>query len=138
MTDNTEFAAALLARVNKERASHGLPALCSNKKLTAAAERHVKDQSTTDFMSDNGTDNSTPVQRAAAAGFKCTDVKENIDEGSPDVETVFNNWMKGEGRQNILGNFKMVGSAYAYSQNTFNKHHWVQVFAVGATESCDL
>ncbi|EGZ19797.1 hypothetical protein PHYSODRAFT_354245 [Phytophthora sojae] len=137
MTGDSDLGAALLARVNKERASHGLPALCSNKKLKVAAERHVKDQSSTDFMSDAGTDNSTPAQRAAAAGFKCSNVKENIDQGSPDVETVFQNWMKGEGRANILGNFNMVGTAYAYNTNTFNKHHWVQVFAVGAQETCD-
>ncbi|KAE9027803.1 hypothetical protein PR003_g10429 [Phytophthora rubi] len=132
-----DFTAALLARVNKERAANGLSALCSNKKLKTAAERHVKDQSSTDFMSDNGTDNSTPAQRAAAAGFKCPTVKENIDEGSPDVETVFQNWMKGKGRENILGNFNMVGTAYAYNTNTYNKHHWVQVYAVGASETCD-
>ncbi|GMF39438.1 unnamed protein product [Phytophthora fragariaefolia] len=132
-----DFSAALLARINKERAAHGLGALCSNSKLKLSAERHVKDQSGTDFMSDNGTDNSTPEQRAAAAGFKCSSVKENIDEGSPDADSVVKNWMKGPGRENVLGKFTMLGSAYAFDDKTFNKHHWVSVFAAGSTEKCD-
>ncbi|KAL3665487.1 hypothetical protein V7S43_009522 [Phytophthora oleae] len=61
---------ALLARVNKERSAHGLPALCTNKKLQAAAQRHIQDQSSTDYVSDAGTDNSTPKQRVTAVGYK--------------------------------------------------------------------
>ncbi|KAG7381468.1 hypothetical protein PHYPSEUDO_006008 [Phytophthora pseudosyringae] len=136
-TQTNDFAAALLARVNKERAAHGLSALCSNKKLKAAAQRHVKDQSKSDYMSDTGTDNSTPKSRATEAGYKWQCVEENIDSGNAKADAVVDWWMKGDGRDNILGKYTMAGTAYAYNEKTYSKHYWVQVFATGSSEDCD-
>ncbi|KAG3110422.1 hypothetical protein PI124_g8950 [Phytophthora idaei] len=130
-------ASALLVRINKERAAHGLPALCSNKKLQAAAQRHVKDQSKTDYMSDTGTDDSTPKQRVTEAGYKWQSVAENIDAGNVNGDAVVDWWMKGTSRDNILGKYTMVGTAYAYNDNTYSKHYWVQVYATGSSEECD-
>ncbi|POM78242.1 SCP-like extracellular protein [Phytophthora palmivora] len=136
-SQSSEFAAALLARVNKERLSHGLPALCSNKKLQAAAQRHAKDQSKTDYMSDTGTDDSTPKQRVTEAGYKWQSVGENIDSGNINANAVVDWWMKNESRENILGKYTMTGTAYVYNENTYSKHYWVQVFATGSSEECD-
>ncbi|KAG2952065.1 hypothetical protein PC117_g3090 [Phytophthora cactorum] len=130
-------ASALLVRINKERAAHGLPALCSNMKLQAAAQRHVKDQSKTDYMSDTGTDDSTPKQRVTEAGYKWQSVAENIDAGNVNGDAVVDWWMKGTSRDNILGKYTMVGTAYAYNDNTYSKHYWVQVYATGSSEECD-
>ncbi|RQM17848.1 hypothetical protein DD237_002397 [Peronospora effusa] len=131
------LATALLSRVNKERVAHGLPVICSNKKLQAAAQRHVKDQSKSDFMSDFGTDDSTPEKRVADAGYKWERVAENIDSTNADVDAVVDWWMKTQSRDNLLGNFTMIGSAYAYNENTSSKYFWVQVYATGSLEECD-
>ncbi|CAI5728494.1 unnamed protein product [Peronospora farinosa] len=132
-----ELATALLARVNKERVAHGLPVICSNKKLQAAAQRHVKDQSKSDFMSDFGTDDSTPEKRVTDAGYKWERLAENIDSTNADVDAVVDWWMKTQSRDNLLGNFTMIGSAYAYNENTSSKYFWVQVYATGSLEECD-
>ncbi|POM77708.1 SCP-like extracellular protein [Phytophthora palmivora] len=136
-TQTNANAAALLARVNKERAARGLPAFCSNKKLQAAAQRHIQDQSKTDYVSDSGTDNSTPKQRVTAAGYKWQSVDENIDTGSANVNAVVSTWLKSDCRDAILGKYTMVGTAYVYNEKTFNKHYWVQVYATGTSEECD-
>ncbi|GMF47027.1 unnamed protein product [Phytophthora fragariaefolia] len=137
MAQGSQYAAALLARVNKERAAHGLSKVCSNKKLQAAAERHVINQSKTDYMSDTGTDNSTPETRVSDAGYKWRTVDESIDAGNPDADAVVDWWMKTASRETILGKYTMAGSAYVYNANTYSKHYWVQVFATGSLEACD-
>ncbi|KAK1944125.1 hypothetical protein P3T76_004037 [Phytophthora citrophthora] len=136
-SQTNDKASALLARVNKERSAHGLPALCTNKKLQAAAQRHIKDQSSTDYVSDAGTDNSTPKQRVTAAGYKWQTVDENIDTGSANVDNVVNTWLKSDCKDAILGKYTMVGTAYVYNDKTYNKHYWVQVYATGSSEECD-
>ncbi|KAL4128199.1 hypothetical protein PRIC2_007192 [Phytophthora ramorum] len=137
-TQTNQYASAILARVNKERAAHGLPSLCSNKKLQAAAQRHAKDQSRSDYMSDYGTDNSTPESRVSDAGFKCQHMAENIDSGNANAGDVVDWWMKNVGRDRILDkSFTMAGAAYVYNDNTSSKHYWVQIYASGISESCD-
>ncbi|RMX68115.1 hypothetical protein DD238_008409 [Peronospora effusa] len=58
-----ELATDMMARVNKERVAHGLP-----QNAATTAQRHVKDQSKSDFMSNTGT--STPEKRVADGGYK--------------------------------------------------------------------
>lgn len=127
----------LLDQINQMRLEHGLETLCSNKKLQVAAERHVIDQSKSDFMSDTGTDNSNPEQRVTAIEFEPQSVAENIDAGNENASAVADWWMKGPNRDVILGEYTMVGTAYMFNRNTYNKHYWVQVYATGSAEHCD-
>jgi uncharacterized protein YkwD len=135
-TSSTQYVPAMVTRLNKERVAHGLPPLCSNHKLQAAAERHVKDQSYTDYMSDFGRDSSTPKQRVTDASYKWQSVVESIDAVAANVDSVVDWWMKMK-RGHVLGNYTMVGMAYAFDGRTRNKHHWVQVYATGSSETCD-
>ncbi|CEG43317.1 CAP domain [Plasmopara halstedii] len=129
---------SLVTQVNIVRKNNGLPALCSNKKLQAAAKRHVEDQSKSDYMSNTGTDDSTPEQRVTDAKYKWQTVAENIDSGNANAIAVVDWWMKGPSRDIILGQYTMVGTAYKYNENTYSKHFWVQVYATGTSEQCDL
>ncbi|ETK92304.1 hypothetical protein F441_04386 [Phytophthora nicotianae CJ01A1] len=134
----TDNSAALLTRVNAERAAKGLPPLCPNKKLQEAAERHILDQAKTDYFSAVGTDNSTPEARVTAAGYNWETVDENFDAGSATVDAVVSSWLNSDGCHDaILGQYTMVGTAYVYNENTFYKHYWVQVYATGSSEECD-
>ncbi|KAE8894622.1 hypothetical protein PF005_g24973 [Phytophthora fragariae] len=137
MAQENQFSTALLVRVNKERAAHGLAPVCSNKKLQAAAERHVQDQSKTDYVSDTGTDDSTPETRVTDAGYKWQSVRETIGAGNANADDMVDWWMKTASREIVLGKFTMAGSAYAYNANTYSKHYWVQVFGTGSSEACD-
>ncbi|RLN71033.1 hypothetical protein BBJ28_00022372, partial [Nothophytophthora sp. Chile5] len=38
---------------------------------------------------------------------------------------------------NILGDYTMFGTAYAYSADSTYKHYWTQDFGSGSTEECD-
>ncbi|CEG44940.1 RxLR-like protein [Plasmopara halstedii] len=129
---------SLVTLVNIVREHRGLPPLCTNKKLQAAAKRHVEDQCKSDYMSNTGTDNSSPEQRVTEAKYKWQSVAENIDTGNANATAVVKWWLKGSNRDNILGEYTMVGTAYKYNEETFNKHYWVQVYATGTAEECDL
>ncbi|KAG7392572.1 hypothetical protein PHYBOEH_006338 [Phytophthora boehmeriae] len=133
-----EYVPAMLARVNKERAAKGLPKVCTNNKLQAAAQRHVKDQSTTDYVSDTGRDGSTVGKRVTEAGYVWKTVAENVETEYRDVNSVVNWWMKNPVNcEKVLGNYAMVGTAYAFNKDSYYKHYWVQVYATGSTEECD-
>ncbi|TDH71419.1 hypothetical protein CCR75_007911 [Bremia lactucae] len=132
-----DYFAAMLARVNQEREIYGLPLLCTNLKLQAAAQRHSDDQAANDFMDHIGTDGSTMSDRISEANFDWSAVAENVAAGQPDVEAVMTAWMKSPGhRENILGNYTMFGTAHAFNAESTFQHYWTQTFGTGIAEEC--
>ncbi|KAG3117913.1 hypothetical protein PI124_g3921 [Phytophthora idaei] len=129
----------MLDAVNAERTKAGLSALCTNKKLAAAAARHSKDMADNDFMEHDGSDGSTMSERITDAGYAWNAVAENVAAGQEDVASVMESWMNSEGhRANILGaDYTMFGTAYAYNADSTYKHYWTQDFGAGDTEACD-
>ncbi|KAF4141457.1 Cysteine-rich secretory protein family [Phytophthora infestans] len=137
-TSTGQYAASMLASVNAQRAAEGLPALCLNTKLMAASMRHSTDMASKNFMSHTGSDGSTMSMRVTAAGYKWTRVAENVAAGQSSVATVMTAWMNSAGhRANILGDYTMFGTAYAYNSGSTYKHYWTQNFGKGSTESCN-
>ncbi|RLN21038.1 hypothetical protein BBJ28_00022381 [Nothophytophthora sp. Chile5] len=137
-TQSDDYFSAMLTRVNEERAAQGLSALCTNKKLQAAAQRHSDDQATNNYMAHDGADGSTMSQRVTDAGYVWNAVAENVAAGQVDVDAVMTAWMNSPGhRANILGDYTMFGTAYAYSADSTYKHYWTQDFGSGSTEECD-
>eukprot|EP00644_Phytophthora_capsici_P001739 jgi/Phyca11/107744/e_gw1.14.304.1 len=136
-TQSDDYYSVMLNRVNQERASRGLPALCTNKKLQDAAQRHSDDQAQNNYMDHTGTDGTNMADRITEAGYDWGSVAENIAAGQPDVESVMRTWMNSPGhRENILGDYTMFGTAYAYNPNSQYKHYWTQDFGTGETEEC--
>ncbi|EGZ19771.1 hypothetical protein PHYSODRAFT_365230, partial [Phytophthora sojae] len=134
-TSSDDYFSLMLDRVNQARASEGLPALCTNKKLQAAAQRHSDDQAANDYMDHTGTDGSNIEQRIAGEGFDWSAVAENVAAGQPDVDAVMEAWMASPGhRENILGDYTMLGTAYAYNPDTTYQHYWTQDFGTGDAE----
>ncbi|KAG3183445.1 hypothetical protein PC116_g18290 [Phytophthora cactorum] len=129
----------MLDAVNAERTKAGLSALCTNKKLAAAAARHSKDMADNDFMEHDGSDGSTMSERITDAGYAWNAVAENVAAGQEDVASVMESWMNSEGhRANILSaDYTMFGTAYAYNADSTYKHYWTQDFGAGDTEACD-
>ncbi|EGZ25303.1 hypothetical protein PHYSODRAFT_362688, partial [Phytophthora sojae] len=137
-TQLSDYAGLMLERVNLERAVQGLPALCANSKLQAAAQRHSDDQAANDFMDHVGSDGSTMSQRVSDAGYDWRGVAENVAAGQADVTEVMDAWMNSEGhRHNILGDYTMLGVAYAYTPDGLYRHFWTQDFGRSDTEQCD-
>jgi uncharacterized protein YkwD len=134
-----DYFSAMLAAVNTERAAQGLSALCMNKKLHAAAQRHSDDQAKNNFMAHDGSDGSTMSKRVTDAGYKWNAVAENVAAGQVDVVDVMESWMNSPGhRANILGaDYTMFGTAYSYNADSTYKHYWTQDFGAGSNEACD-
>ncbi|KAG3128850.1 hypothetical protein PI126_g21209 [Phytophthora idaei] len=137
-TSSSEYLSAMLARVNQERAAHGLPALCTNKKLQNAAQGHSDDQAANNYMDHTGTDGTSVSERITRSGYDWSAVAENVAAGQPDVDSVMENWMNSPGhRENILGDYTMFGCAYAHNTDTTYQHYWTQDFGTGDAEECD-
>ncbi|GMF17066.1 unnamed protein product [Phytophthora lilii] len=136
-TTTSQYAYTMLARVNEQRAAMGLRALCMNTKLMTASKGHSNAMAVNNFMSHTGSDGSTMAARVTATGFKWTRIAENVAAGQATVDAVMAAWMKSSGhRANILGDYTMFGTAYAYSSSSTYGSYWTQNFGKSTSESC--
>ncbi|MFE5622729.1 CAP domain-containing protein [Streptomyces virginiae] len=110
-TVNGDAESAVLALVNKERAAAGCGALTTNSKLSAAARGYSDTMARAGVMSHTGPDGSTMTSRVEAAGYKWSNLGENIARGQADADAVMKAWMNSPGhRANILNcAFKEIG-----------------------------
>ncbi|ETP44803.1 hypothetical protein F442_08680 [Phytophthora nicotianae P10297] len=137
-TQPSDYVNLMLERVNSERAAQGLSALCTNSKLQEAAQRHSDDQAANNFMDHTGSDGSRMSERVTDAGYDWRGLAENVAAGQVDVTEVMDAWMNSEGhRHNILGDYTMLGTAYAYTPDGQYNHFWTQDFGRSDTEQCD-
>uniref|UniRef100_K3WIC2 SCP domain-containing protein n=1 Tax=Globisporangium ultimum (strain ATCC 200006 / CBS 805.95 / DAOM BR144) TaxID=431595 RepID=K3WIC2_GLOUD len=128
----------MLNAVNAERIKVGLSALCTNKKLQAAAQLHSDDQAANNFMGHTGSNGSKMSQRITAQGFIWSGIAENVAAGQVDVAAVVAAWMTSPGhRANILGTYTFFGMGYGYNVNSKYKRYWTQNFGRGDKEVCD-
>ncbi|KAG3017362.1 hypothetical protein PC121_g25045, partial [Phytophthora cactorum] len=134
-----DYAPAMLAAVNKQRATKGLSALCLNKKLHAAAQRHSDDMAAKDYMAHDGSDGSTMSERITQAGYDWNAVAENVAAGQVDVDAVMVAWINSpEHLENIMGEaYTMFAPGYAFNKEGTYQHYWTQDFGAGDAEQCD-
>jgi uncharacterized protein YkwD len=89
--------------VNQQRQQHGCAALVLSAQLSAAASAHSQDMALHDRFSHTGSDGSTMVSRAVAAGYSYSLLAENLAAGASTAEEVMTGWMSSPGhRTNIL------------------------------------
>ncbi|KAL3674245.1 hypothetical protein V7S43_000203 [Phytophthora oleae] len=137
-TQTDGYQTKMLEFVNEQRSANGLSSLCMNTKLASSALRHSKDMAVNNYMAHNGSDGSTMEERITQAGFDWTAVGENVAAGQETVSDVMTAWMNSpEHKANILGDYKMFGTAYAYNADTTYQHYWTQDFGTGDDESCE-
>ncbi|KAG7376197.1 hypothetical protein PHYPSEUDO_014074 [Phytophthora pseudosyringae] len=137
-TAYADYASTMLAAVNKQRATGGLSALCLNKKLHIAAQRHSDDMAAKDYMAHDGSDGSTMSERITATGYDWSAVAENVAAGQVDVDAVMVAWINSpEHLENIMGDYTMFSPAYAFNKEGTYQHYWTQDFGSGDAEACD-
>ncbi|KAI9906254.1 hypothetical protein PsorP6_003184 [Peronosclerospora sorghi] len=137
-TSYEDYAVPMLAAVNKQRATEGLSPLCLNTKLHLAAQRHSDDMAAKDYMGHGGSDGTTMPQRITQAGYDWSAVAENVAAGQINVADVMAAWIESpEHLENIMGDYTMFGSAYAFNKNGEYQHYWTQDFGTSETEQCD-
>lgn len=85
-------AAAMLASSNARRAENGCEPLALNVHLMAAAQAHSQDMAEHQTMDHTGSDESTPWDRIAAAGYDGQAVAENLVMTAPTGEEAVAVW----------------------------------------------
>jgi len=100
----------LIALVNVERATRGLPNLFVDARVTEAARAHAADMAANRRMQHVGSDGSDGGIRLARTGYEWSSWGENIGAGFVDPLTLFQSWMNSpDHRANLLGDSADVG-----------------------------
>jgi uncharacterized protein YkwD len=122
----------LVAAHNRERAAEQLEPLAANVKLTAAALVHARDMAEHEMMSHEGSDGSKFNERIERQGYQGRKLGENVASGQKTVSSVMREWMNSpHHRDNILGEFKEIGVAYANSDD--GTRYWCVTFGLPRT-----
>ena len=103
----------VLALVNAARLQQGCQPVRLDGRLSAAARGHTEDMAVHDMFSHQGSNGSTPLQRAQARGYPGP-VGENIARGYPTPQAVMAGWLASPPhRANILNcSARVMGAAY--------------------------
>jgi uncharacterized protein YkwD len=122
--------AAVLALVNKERASAGCGTLRSNSLLVRVARAHSKDMAVRGYFDHDSQDGRSPFDRMRAAGYKGNLMGENIAAGQPTAASVMTAWMHSPGhRANILNcGYRVIGIGVYTRSGSPYRIYWTQDF----------
>ncbi len=112
---------------NAERDKAGCGSVHLDTRLRTASRNHSVDMAQHENMSHDGSDGSTPWDRAEAAGYDAA-MSENIAMGYGTPDAVMAAWMNSDGhRQNILNcDAKAVGVGLARTSD--GTAYWTQMF----------
>lgn len=99
--------------------------------LNKAALLHAQDMARNSHFEHQGTDGSTPADRATRAGYRWRHVAENIAAGAPSAKAVVDGWLNSPGHcVNIMGpQYREMGIAYVLNPKSDAGIYWSQTFA---------
>lgn len=112
-----------------ERGSNGLPPTCLDPRLYDAVRRHVDDMAANEFVSQTGTDGSSPFDRVTDAGYPlqnfvgagvASGLGDNLDEASE----VLNLWLGSPGDRQRLLDARARGAAVAVAFSAGGDPYW--------------
>jgi uncharacterized protein YkwD len=133
---NASFVNQTLDLINTARSTNGLSALTLNTQLSSAAQLHSADMACSGSLSHNGSDNSTPASRIAAAGFSASISRENIYAQPPQYggnpQAAVDWWMSDQIHRDAILNAQVtqVGIGYAaYSRSPLGGYFTVDFAA---------
>ncbi len=109
-----------------------VPPLSLSSKLTRAAVEHSKDMAKHNAFDHDGTDGSTPPQRATRAGYVWRTVGENIAAGATSADEVMEGWLASPGHcENLMDpRFTETGIGYVVDSRSESGVYWTQMFGV--------
>ena len=120
----------VLDAVNAVRSENGLSTVKLSSELTAAARTHARDMSVQNRPWHFGSDGSSPISRAAKAGYEGRVLGENISESfESDLETLAA-WMQDSETRNLILKPGAARIGIGWYQETEGKIWWSLV--VGA------
>lgn len=127
LTGDAALEAEVIDLVNAERRRARCPAVHLDEGLRSAARAHSADMAAHNEMSHEGSDGSSPWDRARRAGYDAA-LSENVAMGYATAEAVMDGWMNSPGhRENILNcEARATGVGLARSAN--GTPYWTQMF----------
>jgi uncharacterized protein YkwD len=141
LADEREVTQRVLELANEARARPrrcgsksfaAVPPLTLSSRLTRAAMDHSKDMAKHSEFEHEGTDGSTPPERATRAGYLWRTVGENIAAGATSAEEVMQGWLASPGHcENLMdARFTETGIGYVVDARSKSGVYWTQMFAV--------
>jgi uncharacterized protein YkwD len=108
------------------------PPLTVSAKLARAALEHSQDMARHNVFDHEGTDGSTPPQRATRSGYAWRTVGENIAAGATSADEVMEGWLASPGHcENLMDpRFTETGIGYVVDARSESGVYWTQMFAV--------
>jgi uncharacterized protein YkwD len=118
--------AAVIGRMNAERAKAGCKPVKEDKRLAAVASAHSADMAQRGYFGHDGPDGSDPWKRSVAAGY-AKPLSENIAQGQQSPDAVMDGWLASPGhRANIVNcAAQSVGIGLAHARN--GTIYWTQL-----------
>jgi len=100
-----------------------------NDELMLAAQKHSDDMAMNNFMEHEGSDGSSPFERARSKNYTGSAIGENIARGYRTPEATVQAWIDSDGHcQNMMnGTFTELGVGFAISPMT-GEFFWTQLF----------
>jgi uncharacterized protein YkwD len=119
--------AAALAAINAYRTANGRNPVVLDERLSRAAAMQSAAQAGRSWIGHSGTGGSTPMARAASAGFHAKIASENVASGQKSFGDVLAFWKQSSGhRTNLLRpNVTAIGVAMAKNEN--GRAYWTLV-----------
>ncbi len=121
----------MLDSVNALRQASGLPPVQLNAQLNAAAATHAKDMSRQNRPWHFGSDGSSPIDRAARAGFPGTFLGEAISETYETETETLGAWMQAPGPRAIIMDSKANQMGFGWYQEKGGKIWWTLEMGTG-------
>lgn len=132
--DNAHIQFRMLDSVNALRATAGVPALQLNAALTAAAATHARDMAVQNRPWHFGSDGSSPIDRARAAGYRGTVLGETISETyESELETIAA-WMGRSDTRAVIIDRAARDLGVAFFQEPSGKIWWALVVGHAGAE----
>lgn len=104
--------------------------LAWNDRLAAASLSHSHDMAGKNYFRHEGKDGSAVADRATRAGYKWSQIGENIAAGQGSARDVVSGWLSSPGHcANIMNRgFREMGAAFAVDAKSDAGIYWTQVF----------
>lgn len=122
--DASKLQFRMLDSINALRSASGLGGVQLNAQLNAAAATHARDMSAQNRPWHFGSDGSSPLDRAARAGYPGPLVGEAISETyETELETLAA-WMEEEGSRSVILDPSAINMGFAWFQEKNGKIWW--------------
>lgn len=125
--DTAKIQFRMLDGVNALRVSSGMTELRLSSELNAAAATHAQDMSLQNRPWHFGSDGSSPLDRAARAGYQGRLLGENISETYETELQTLSAWMAGPETRGVLLDRNATDMGFAWFQEPSGKIWWTLV-----------